>query len=184
MLIQDELVNKLSCYLPQHAIIYLSSDSNRVILWMIKKFLQNKSFKLIKHSEVLNNIENHFSNNILTNLLIEDRRNNNNTSTSITTTNTNCNDAHQEKEINNTIVIQQIENLQENNNRNNSSDNNNDDTKELNEEEENINENGNDNDNEEEEKNTLEETELIKLYNDFWISYNPLVSIQSLTFII
>lgn len=143
MLVQEELVNKLSFYLPQNAIIYLSSDSNRVILWMINKFLQNKSFKLVKHSDIINNIDNHFQSNILTNLLIEEGKNN-----------------KELESIQNNENLEEINEEENNNNENNNHDNDN-----------------NDNDKNEEENAEIEETELIKLYNDYWISYNPLVKI-------
>lgn len=58
MLVQDDLVLKLSQYLTSGAYIYLSSDSDRVILWMIHKFLHNDHFKLIKSVEV-SEIPNH-----------------------------------------------------------------------------------------------------------------------------
>lgn len=58
MLVQDELVMKLSHYLASGAYIYLSSDSNRVILWMIHKFLQNDFFRLIKADDI-NEIPDH-----------------------------------------------------------------------------------------------------------------------------
>lgn len=52
MLVQEEFVTKLSGYLSSGSLIYLSSDSNRVILWMIHKFLHNNFFKLIKSQDI------------------------------------------------------------------------------------------------------------------------------------
>jgi tRNA (guanine-N7-)-methyltransferase len=52
MLVQEELVTKLAGYLSSGSLIYLSSDSNRVILWMIQKFLQSNFFKLIKSQDM------------------------------------------------------------------------------------------------------------------------------------
>jgi hypothetical protein len=39
-LIQEGVVLKIAQYLPTGALIYLSSDSNRVALWMVEKFLK------------------------------------------------------------------------------------------------------------------------------------------------
>jgi hypothetical protein len=52
MLVQEELVIKLSGHLSSGSLIYLSSDSNRVMLWMVQKFIQSNFFKLIKAQEI------------------------------------------------------------------------------------------------------------------------------------
>jgi hypothetical protein len=59
MLVQEELVSKLAQHLTAGAFIYLSSDSNRVILWMVHKFLLKKLFKLVKADEIRETLPRH-----------------------------------------------------------------------------------------------------------------------------
>lgn len=162
MLIQDDLVNKLSLYLPQNAIIYLSSDSNRVILWMINKFLQNKSFKLVKHSEVINNVDNHFPQNVLTNLLTADGLNYN--TENVKSENQQNQESKESKEEKNNEGENEGEDEGEEN----------DD--EDDEDEEDGNENEQDQEDENENDDEISAREMIKLYDEYWIPYNPLVS--------